>query len=155
VSGSRESVDELLKKSGIPVEAREFGGSTRNSALAAKELGCAVEQIAKSVIFVGSKTVIVVLSGDRRVDARKLENSIGGSFRVATAAEVRKFTGYPAGGVPPFPHRAGVVVIPDTSLGRFEDVWAAAGTPNSVFRVRTMDLVGPVGIEPADLSAVD
>ncbi len=150
--GCREIVEEYLGNSGIAVEIREFGASTKNSVLAARELNCGVEQIAKSVVFVGSGTLVVVLSGDRRVDVTKLEKVAGGEFRVATADEVRQNTGYPVGGVPPFPHREGVVVILDDSLLRFEDVWAAAGTPNAVFRIGTRDLVRLLGKEPADLS---
>ncbi|MDA4125173.1 MAG: YbaK/EbsC family protein [Thaumarchaeota archaeon] len=150
--GSKELVADFLSKAGIPVEVREFSGSTKNSALAAQELGCGVEQIAKSIVFKGSRTFVVVLSGDRKVDAAKLENLVKGPVKAATPDEVRENTGFPVGGVPPFPHRDGVEVIPDLSLARFADVWAAAGTPNAVFRVRTEDLFRMLGREPAELS---
>jgi prolyl-tRNA editing enzyme YbaK/EbsC (Cys-tRNA(Pro) deacylase) len=150
--GSKERVAEYLSRIGIPVEVKAFGGSTRNSVLAAQELGCGVERIAKSVVFVGNGTFVVVLSGDRRVDTSKLEKVAGGPLRVATPDEVRRRTGYPVGGIPPFPHQEGVAVIPDASLTRFPDVWAAAGAPNAVFRVRTEDILRTLGREPADLS---
>ncbi len=150
--GSRERVAEYLGKTGLKTEIREFDGSTRNSALAAKALGCRVEEIAKSVVFLGPAAVVVVLSGDRRVDVTKLEALVGGPVRVATPDEVKEATGYPVGGVPPFPHREGVTVIPDSSLTRFGAVWAAAGAPNAVFRIRPDELAGLVGREPADIS---
>ncbi len=153
MTGSRELVADYLGKAGIQVEIREFDGSTKNSILAARELGCGVEQIAKSIVFVGIATFVVVLSGDRKVDAARLEQLAGGPLRVATPDEVRQTTGYPVGGVPPFPHRQGVVVIPDASLTRFSEVWAAAGTPNAVFRIGTDDLLRILRKEPAELSA--
>ncbi len=123
VPGSREAVEGYLGRTGVSFEVREFLGSTRSSVLAARELGCGVEQIAKSVVFTGRATVVAVLSGDRKVDAPKLEKVARGPVRVATPHEVRGSTGYPVGGVPPFPHRRGVAVIPDVSLTRFEEVW--------------------------------
>jgi len=135
------------------VEAREFGESTKNSELAAQALGCSVAEIAKSVVFVGAATVVVIISGDKRVDAEKLSAVCGGSVRVAKPDEVRERTGYPIGGVPPFPHSEGVSVLPDSSVTRFEHVWAAGGTPNAVFRIGTSDLVRLVGKGPFELAA--
>lgn len=153
MTGSREAVEGYLARSGISVEVKVFAGSTKSSALAAKEIGCGVEQIAKSVVFAGRKTVVVILSGDKRVDSARLQKSVGASVRIATPDEVSGSTGYPIGGVPPFPHRAGVEVLLDDSLMRFQDVWAAAGTPNAVFHIRTNDLKRLVGREPAHVSA--
>ncbi len=151
--GSRERVAEYLSKSGVEYELRDFGESTRNSRLAAEALGCSVAEIAKSVVFVGGTTAVVIISGDLRVDPAKLSENLGGEFLVASPEEVRERTGFPIGGVPPFPHADGVAVIPDSSLTRFDQVWAAGGTPNSVFKIRTADLVRLVGREPVDLSA--
>lgn len=150
--GRREAVTEYLARTGLPIEVRVFDGSTRNSAVAAKEIGCRVEQIAKSIVFVGKKTVVVVISGDLRVDAGRLEKEVGAPVRVATPDEAKEATGYPVGGVPTFPHRAGVDVLIDVSLNRFEEVWAAAGTANAIFRIRTKDLAALVGKEPVSLS---
>lgn len=133
-------------------EMREFGESTKNSALAAEALGCTVAEIAKSVVFVGRGTAVVIISGDKKVDASKLAREAGEEMRIATAEEVRERTGFPVGGVPPFPHRSGVLVYPDRSLTRFADVWAAAGTPNVVFRIGSSDLMSHLGQGPFDLS---
>jgi len=150
--GSAERVAEFLSMSGVEYEIREFGASTKNSALAAQVLGCTVPEIAKSVVFVGDMTAVVVLSGDRRVSPTKMEKFIGSGARVAKADEVKARTGYSIGGVPPFPHGEGTLVLPDSSLTRFSKVWAAAGTPSSVFRIRTGDLMRLVGIGPQPLS---
>lgn len=151
--GSRERVAEYLSASGLKVEMREFDESTRSSALAARVLGCSVAEIAKSVVFVGSGTAVVIISGDKVVDGAKLAMETGEEMRVATPVEVKERTGFPIGGVPPFPHNPGVLVYPDVSLRRFGHVWAAAGTPNAVFKVGASDLFGHLGRGPFDLAA--
>ena len=152
--GSRERVAEYISKSGLKVEMREFDGSTSSSALAARALGCSVAEIAKSVVFVGVGTAVVIISGDRKVDAEKLAKETGEKMRIATPAEVKERTGFPIGGVPPFPHGAGIAVYPDLSLERFGAVWAAAGTPNAVFRIGASDLIAHLGRGPFDLATV-
>jgi len=152
MTGSSKRVSRYLAEAGVKSRIREFADSTKNSSLAAEALGCTVAEIAKSVVFVGPHTVVVVLSGDRRVDPKKLRNLVGGPVRFATPEEVRNTTGYPVGGVPPFPHRSGVRVFTDSSLARFENVWAAAGAPNAVFQIQAKDLVRLVGEDMHDLS---
>jgi len=151
--GSRGRVSEYLSKAGAKYELREFDESTKNSALAAQALGCSSAEIAKSVVFVGEKTVIVIISGDKRVDGAKLAKVMGAELRVAKAEEVRERTGFPIGGVPPFPHGEGIAVLADASLTRFGRVWAAAGTPNSVFGIGTPDLLRLLGSNPVDVAA--
>ena len=137
----------------MDAEFREFGTSTRSSALAAQALGCSVAEIAKSVVFKGRKAVVVVISGDKRVDSARLSDLEGVPVAFATPDEVREMTGYPIGGVPPFPHSEGVSVLVDSSLLRFGRVWAAGGAPNTVFSVRTEDLLRIVGSEPAEVAS--
>lgn len=150
--GSRERVAEFLSKSGADFEFREFGKSTRNSVLAAEALGCTVAEIAKSVVFVGDNAVVVVISGDKKVDSSKLAATLGETLRIASPDEVREKTGFPIGGVPPFPHDKGVEVLPDSSLTRFRAVWAAGGTPNAVFRIGVADLLRLLGKGVYELS---
>ena len=150
--GSRGRVSEYLSKSGVNYELREFDGSTKNSVLAAQALGCSVAEIAKSVVFVGEKTTVVIISGDKRVDGAKLAKVMGAESRVAKADEVRNRTGFPIGGVPPFPHGEGIAVLVDASLTRFGRVWAAAGTPNSVFGIGTADLLRLLESKPVDVA---
>jgi prolyl-tRNA editing enzyme YbaK/EbsC (Cys-tRNA(Pro) deacylase) len=108
--------------------------------MAADALGCSVAQIAKSIAFIDGGAVIVVISGDKRVDPKKLSALLGEKVRIADADAVRRGTGYVIGGVPPFPHDEGVRVLLDSSLSRFDEVWTAAGTPNSVMKISISDL---------------
>jgi prolyl-tRNA editing enzyme YbaK/EbsC (Cys-tRNA(Pro) deacylase) len=89
--------------------------------------------------------VVVVVSGDKRVDQKKVSALIGVRAGFADADAVQRLTGYPIGGVPPFPHKTGVRVLLDRSLTRFDKVWAAAGTPNSVMQLEVPQLVEIVG----------
>ena len=146
-------VREYVKGLGIEAEFRDFQTSTKNSVLAAQALGCTVAEIAKSVVFVGEKAYVVVLSGDRRVDSSLLARLVGGEARLATPEEVKVQTGYPVGGVPPFPHGDNVRVLVDSSLTRFDRVWVASGAPNSVLMLRTMDIMATVGGLPQSLSS--
>ncbi len=150
--GSRERVAEFLSKSGASYQVKEFGESTKNSALAAQALGCTVAEIAKSVVFVGDRTSVVIISGDKRVDEARLEKMVGGPVKRASPDEVRERTGYPIGGVPPFPHIEGVVALVDASIERFQQVWAAGGAPNLVFRMQPKDLVRLAGGSTVDVS---
>lgn len=152
MADSKTRVREFLNKLPVGFELRDFEQSTKNSALAAQSLGCTVAEIAKSIVFLDKVATVVVISGDRRVSIDKLSKATGSRARIATADEVRENTGYPIGGVPPFPHEKGVRVLLDTSLLRFESVWAAAGTPSSVFRMKTADILSVAGTTPTDLS---
>ena len=149
---SRERVARYLAAEGVEAKVVEFDQSTKNSTLAAQALGCSVAEIAKSVVFAGSGAVVVVLSGDKRVDAKKLAMKVGEDVRVASPEEVRRLTGYPIGGVPPFPHDEGVRVIADASLTSHRLVWAAAGAPNAVFAISVPDLLRLSGGEVSDVS---
>lgn len=142
--GSRR-VGEFLAARGLDVQVVSLDSSTRTSKMAADSLGCSLAQIAKSIVFVDGSTVVVIISGDKRVDARKLSKMLGEKVRIADADSVRRSTGYVIGGVPPFPHNEGVKVLLDASLGRFGEVWSAAGTPHSVMKLRVEELREVVG----------
>ena len=147
-------VTELIKEKGIDARIITLGDSTRTSQLAAEALGCTIAEIAKSVVFLhGDSSVIVVISGDKRVDMRKLFAFLGGKVGNADAETVREKTGYVIGGVPPFPHNPGVIVLLDSSLNRFDKVWAAAGTPNSVMRLSVRELADTVNRGFIDLAS--
>ena len=145
LGSGRARVADFVKERGLKVQIVEFADTTRNSALAAKALGCSVAEIAKSVVFSAGQGIVVVISGDKRVDTTKLSRLVGGETIAASAGEVKLITGYPAGGVPPFPHNDGVRVLLDSSLARFREVWAAGGLPNSVMKLATADLVATIG----------
>ena len=129
--------------------------SARTAAEAAAALGCEVAEIAKSIVFRrldDDAVVVVVTSGDQRVDVGKVAALVGDVGR-ADADFVRAGTGYAIGGVPPVGHLGAAVVLVDRSLERFARVWAAAGHPHAVFPVAPATLVAWHG-EPVD-TAVD
>jgi prolyl-tRNA editing enzyme YbaK/EbsC (Cys-tRNA(Pro) deacylase) len=151
----QEEVASFLAMSGVKHEIRVLDQSTRTSALAALALGCAIDQIAKSVVFLGPSVAVVVLSGRRRVDLDKLGRALGGPVRVGTPDEVSETTGYRIGGVPPFPHGPRVRVLVDHSIMEHETVWAAGGASNVVFSIKPADLLRLVGGRAHDLSLGD
>jgi len=147
-------VSAFLDEKDIKARIVTLNESTRTSQLAAEALGCTVAEIAKSIVFrAGEGAVVVVISGDKRVDAKKVSAHLGVKVGNADADTVKELTGYAIGGVPPFPHDAGVRVILDSSLTRFEKVWAAAGTPNSVMNLRVKQLRDIVGGELVNVAA--
>lgn len=138
-------VGEFLTETGLEAQVVTLDDSTRTSQMAADALGCSVAQIAKSIVFIDGGVVVVVISGDKRVDSKKLSALLGEKVRIADADAVRRETGYIIGGVPPFPHDEGVRVLLDSSLGRFDEVWTSAGTPNSVMKISVSALGDVVG----------
>ena len=121
----------------------EFEESTRTAADAAAAIGCTVAQIAKSMIFRAAESdrpVLVITSGSVRVDANKVASQLGESVKRASPDFVRDNTGYAIGGVPPIAHRVQPIVLIDETLFDLECLWAAAGTPNAVFRLLPDDL---------------
>jgi prolyl-tRNA editing enzyme YbaK/EbsC (Cys-tRNA(Pro) deacylase) len=147
-------VSAYLNEKGIGARIVTLNESTRTSQLAADALGCTVAEIAKSIAFrAGEGAVVVVISGDKRVDAKKVSAHLNVKVSNADANTVKELTGFAIGGVPPFPHDAGVRVLLDSSLTRFEKVWAAAGTPNSVMNLRVEQLRDIVGGELVNVAA--
>jgi prolyl-tRNA editing enzyme YbaK/EbsC (Cys-tRNA(Pro) deacylase) len=137
-------------------EVMEFDASTRTAADAAAAIGCAVAQIAKSLLFraaVSGRPVLVVASGPNRVDERAVGALLGEPIGRADADFVRAMTGFAIGGVPPIGHATPPVVILDEDLMRFEAIWAAAGTPNAVFRLMPAQLVEMTGGRVAAVAA--
>ena len=125
-------------------EVLEFEESTRTAADAAAAIGCEVAQIAKSMIFRGAdsdRPVLVITSGSVRVDANKVAALLDEEVRRASPEFVRDNTGFAIGGVAPVAHRVEPVVLIDQSLFDLDCLWAAAGTPNAVFRLLPDDLL--------------
>jgi prolyl-tRNA editing enzyme YbaK/EbsC (Cys-tRNA(Pro) deacylase) len=143
-------VQERLRVRGLEVEVRTLDESTRSAAEAAAAIGCEEGQIVKSLVFMTDDGPLVCLcAGDRRVDPARLPPGA----RTASPDEVREATGFAIGGVPPLGHERELVTIVDASLRRFERVWAAAGTPRSVFEVGTEELIAALaGAEVCDLA---
>jgi prolyl-tRNA editing enzyme YbaK/EbsC (Cys-tRNA(Pro) deacylase) len=133
-----------LREKGCDGEVREFSASTRTSADAAAAIGCAVGQIAKSLIFrarPSGRAVLVIASGANRVDETRVSAALGERLGKADAAFVRAETGFAIGGVPPAGHERKLITFIDEDLLAFGEIWAAAGTPNAVFRLTPSDLL--------------
>lgn len=137
-------VQAALQAHGLDATIREFPTSTRTAAEAAASIGCTVAQIAKSLVFRGERTgraVLVVASGANRVNEERLAGILEEPVGRADAAFVREKTGYAIGGVPPVAHAEPPIVVIDEDLLELEEIWAAAGTPNAVFRLTPAELV--------------
>jgi prolyl-tRNA editing enzyme YbaK/EbsC (Cys-tRNA(Pro) deacylase) len=139
---------------GLELEVREFLEGTRTAADAAKAIGCQVDQIVKSLVFVAdTEPVLVLTSGGNRVDVVKVgRRREAATVRKAGAEEVRAATGYAIGGTPPFGHARRLPVLVDRHLTGFEVVWAAAGTPRHVFPIAPADLLRASGGQVADVT---
>jgi len=122
--------------------------SARTSAEAASAVGCKVDQIAKSLVFRGQQSqraVLVITSGANRVDERKVAALIAEPVGRADAEFVRQRTGFAIGGVAPVAHAEPLVILIDEDLLRWPEIWAAAGHPNTVFKLTPDDLVRLTG----------
>ena len=134
--------------------------AARTAQQAADALGVELGQIAKSIVFrrkSDDRAVLVVTSGDRRVDEKKLEALVstdGKRLGRADAEFVKSRTGFSIGGVSPLAHAGDVLVLIDCSLLRFQEVWAAAGHPHAVFRLTPQELEVLTGAPVVDV-AVD
>jgi prolyl-tRNA editing enzyme YbaK/EbsC (Cys-tRNA(Pro) deacylase) len=139
---------------GLDPQVRRFPEGTKTAQDAAKAIGCEVAQIVKSLVFMADgRPVIAFTSGAKRVDPSKLARVAGASeTRRATPEEARAATGFAVGGTPPFGHPTPLPMYLDPALLAFQEVWAAAGTPDSVFPLPPQELVRATGAEPADFT---
>ena len=127
--------------------------AARTAQQAADALGVALGQIAKSIIFrrlSDDAAVLVITSGDRRVDQKKVEALVGPLGR-ADAAFVKAATGFSIGGVAPLAHAKPCVTLMDEDLFRFDDIWAAAGHPHAVFQLTPNQLCFMTGVNESDV----
>jgi prolyl-tRNA editing enzyme YbaK/EbsC (Cys-tRNA(Pro) deacylase) len=144
LSPSAQQVQNQLTSLGYPNQVVEMPASTRTAAEAAQAVGCSVEQIAKSILFKAGqsgKAVLVVTSGTNRVDEKKVRDLIGEPVKKADADFVRQQTGFAIGGVPPLGHANPILILVDEDLLKYQDIWAAAGTPFAVFKLTPTQLV--------------
>jgi prolyl-tRNA editing enzyme YbaK/EbsC (Cys-tRNA(Pro) deacylase) len=143
-------VTAALAERGHPHAPRWLTVPVRTSQEAADHLGVTVGQIAKSVIFrrkADQRAVLVITSGDRRVDEKKVA-AITGALGRADAGFVKARTGFSIGGVAPLAHSEPPVTLIDRELFRFDIVWAAAGHPNAVFELAPQQLDAVTGGAP-------
>jgi len=145
---SARRVQQAIEAAGFDFEVKQFPASTRTSEEAAAAIGCEVAQIAKSLIFrarESNRPVLVMASGANRVDEKAVGRLLGEKLARADADFVRSATGFAIGGVPPVGHRETPVAFIDEDLMVLEEIWAAAGTPNAVFRLTPAELVALTG----------
>jgi prolyl-tRNA editing enzyme YbaK/EbsC (Cys-tRNA(Pro) deacylase) len=148
IRSSADRVRQALAALGHAPDIREFSETTRTSADAAAAIGCTVGQIAKSLVFraVGSnRAVLIIASGANRVDEKLVSAAIGDRIAKADATFVRDKTGFAIGGVAPVGHTEEPIIVIDEDLLRHAEIWAAAGTPNAVFRLTPEALVTMTG----------
>ncbi|MGA5220075.1 YbaK/EbsC family protein [Streptomyces cinereoruber] len=136
-----------LEELGLDVEVRRFPDETRTAQQAADAIGCAVAEIVKSLVFAADGVpVLVLMDGASRVDVERVREELGAEkVTRADAKVVRETTGYAIGGVPPFGHRTRTRVLADRGVLAHEVVWAAAGTPHTVFAIDPKSLVTHAG----------
>lgn len=144
LSASAQRVQEALKGLGFTLQVVELPDSTRTAVEAAQAVGCQLGQIVKSLVFKAKRSerpILVIASGANRVNERAIEAMIGEPLGKADADFVRQRTGFVIGGVPPVGHSEPLTTFVDQDLLAFDEIWAAAGTPNAVFRLTPHDLV--------------
>ncbi len=147
-----DRVKAALEALSLDCEVLTLPGSTRTAEEAAEAVGCTVGEIAKSLVFrAGDQAVVAVVSGDDRVDTARLSEAVGAEVGRADAGFVRAATGFAIGGVPPLGHAGPVALFMDRGLFRFARVWAAAGSPFSVFAIEPARLRDAAGATIADL----
>ncbi|HSG45684.1 MAG TPA: YbaK/EbsC family protein [Anaerolineales bacterium] len=143
LSPSAQKIQDQLKALGYDYQVVEYAESTRTAIDAAERAGCELGQIVKSLIFKGKETgkpILVLTSGANRVDEMRIREYAREKIWKADAEFVRKVTGYAIGGVPPLGHVQKVETYLDEDFFQFETIWAAAGTPNAIFELKTSDL---------------
>ncbi|HUK66318.1 MAG TPA: YbaK/EbsC family protein [Anaeromyxobacteraceae bacterium] len=141
---SAQRVEDALRARGMANRVRELPASTRSAAEAAAAVGCPVRQIVKSLLFrMGAQgsAVLVLASGENRVDTDKLGALLGEPVERASPDFVREQTGFAIGGVPPLGHAKPITLVIDETLLRQERLFAAAGHPHALFELTPDELL--------------
>ncbi len=146
MKAATERVVAALAMAGIVAEVKEFAQSTRTAEEAAAAIGTTVGQIVKSLVFLaGEQPILALVSGANRADVALLGRAANAPIGRAPADVVRAATGFAIGGVPPLGHASALPTFIDRDLLAYNEVWAAAGTPNSVFRITPGELARVTG----------
>ena len=146
-------VQQALEQHGLGLEVVELNASTRTAQDAAHAVGCELGQIVKSLVFrSGSDALLFLVSGKNQLNVVRVSASLGMTIEKADAEFARQASGYPIGGVPPVAHDTPMRTFIDKSLLEYEHVWAAAGTPNSVFKIESRLLPALTGGQLIDVT---
>jgi len=152
VASAIERFDRAAADLGVSLEIRRFSEGTKTAADAARAVGCEIGQIVKSLVFVAAgRPFLALTSGSNRADQQRLAGLLGSeAVRRANPEEARGATGYAIGGTPPFGHSRPLAVLVDRDLLQYDLVWAAAGTPDSVFPITPDELLRTTSGQIAD-----
>ena len=151
-----QRVAEAAREIGLGVEILEFPEGARTAEDAARAIGVDVAQIVKSLVFTADgEPLVCLVSGINRLDTARLASATGAvKIRRADADSVREVTGYAVGGVPPFGHARRLAVYCDRDLLAYDVVWAAAGTPTTVFSADPKRLTEVTGAQVIELKEI-
>jgi len=141
---SAQIVQQALERHGLACEVIQMQETTRSAEDAARAVGCEVGQIAKSLVFEGSRShrpVLVITSGANRVNEKTIGQALTESIKMADPEFVREKTGFAIGGVAPAGHRQPLKIFIDEDLLQYKEIWAAAGTPHAVFKLTPGELI--------------
>jgi prolyl-tRNA editing enzyme YbaK/EbsC (Cys-tRNA(Pro) deacylase) len=148
LSCNAKSIQDFLTAAGVEARVTELPSSTHTAKQAAAAIGCSIGQIAKSLVFRTApemEPVLVVASGANRVSEERIRAVIGQGVEMADPAFVLRATGFAVGGVPPFGHASAITTILDRDLMQWDFLWASAGTPHAMVRLRPDELKGLTG----------
>ncbi|MFN3179097.1 MAG: YbaK/EbsC family protein [Thermus sp.] len=153
LSPSAKKVQRFLEEKGFGhLRVVELPTSTRTAQEAAEAVGAEVGQIVKSLVFLGEKgAYLFLMSGRNRLNPSKAQRATGEAVRRATPEEVHALTGYAIGGVPPVGHPTPLPTFLDEDLLAYPRIWAAGGTPNTLFSLTPGELLALTGARVADL----
>ncbi len=148
-----KEVKSYINKNGINAEIIMFEAEqAKTSASAAEHLGCEVAQIAKSIVLKAENPILVILSGDMRVDLKKLSEVIEQKAKLASPEYVLEQIGFIIGGVPPMGFDKPVRILMDKSVERFAEVFSSGGSRESILRISVDDLKNATKCELVDVS---
>ncbi|MCY4149032.1 MAG: YbaK/EbsC family protein [Gammaproteobacteria bacterium] len=155
LKSSTQRVQAYLNSRGFDLRVQQIPETTRTAAEAAKAVNCDVSCIAKSLIFQNRdnhEPLLIIASGGNRVDLEKAGEVIGSKLERADAGFARKHTGYSIGGIPPVAHVKPINTLLDQDLRLNPVIWAAAGTPNSLFSLTPDELQDLTGASWAEIA---
>jgi len=150
MSKSLHRVTNALAAAGLPITPLEMPGDTRTAVQAAVAAGCALDQIAKSIIMAGlqsGQAILFLTAGGNQVDPTLAAALVGEPLTRADATLIRAQTGFAIGGVAPLGHLSPIRAFLDPRLFDFAQVWAAAGTPRHIFPISPQDLLRITGAQ--------
>lgn len=143
LSKSAQIVQNALAQKGLSLNVIELSATTRTAQDAAAAVGCSVSQIVKSLVFRVDATqqpLLLLVSGSNRVNEKVIEQHLGNQISRPDADYVCEVTGFAIGGIPPVGHKQTIQTLIDQDLLKYDFVWAAAGTPNAIFSLKSSDL---------------